>query len=73
MWGNGIGNPLAASWDIGKLIGQRVLFSKLEPGEVELLCDMLCHTGTAPSWDPGTFSRALLGRQADSGEERQPA
>lgn len=44
-----------------KLTGQRVLFGKLEPDEVEVPCDTLWHTGTDPSWDPGAFSRTLLG------------
>lgn len=52
------GKALAASWDSDKLMGQWVLLTKLEPGVVEVPCDML---GTAahmtdPSWDSGAFS-----------------
>lgn len=53
------GKALAASWDSCELVGQWVLFTKLEPGEVEVPCDMLgnCgHTWTDPSWDSGVFS-----------------
>lgn len=64
---------MAASWDFGKLMGQRVLSSNLEPDEVEVPCDMLWHTDTDPSWDPGAFSRTLLGGKLTLERRRQPA
>lgn len=64
------GKALAASWDSSKLVGQWVLLTKLEPGEVEVPCDMLGAVAhmTDPSWDSGVFSQDTSWRRADPGE-----